>query len=308
MAVKSLKDLKALQNSRIEKLKSADTKTTKSYEKDTTFWQPTADENGNGSAEIRFLPETMGEDNPSVEIWEHAFKGPGGWYIENCRTTMKGEKDPVTELTNRLWASEDKSNIALAREMKRKHYYISNILVVKDAKNPEAEGKVFKYKYGQKIYDKIKDKREPQFDDEQAVDVFDPWNGANFKLKIRKVEGQRNFDKSEFADPTSLGSDAEIDAIWKMQHKLADIVAPENFKPYKVLEDRLLKVLGPHCGTGIETVEGGTATRPVQAAKPQEQRTVEAPARPVTKPVHISESTDDDDDDLALFNRLANGE
>ena len=215
---------------------------------DDRFWQPEVDAAGNGYAVVRFLdtPAVDGEDGlPWVQIWSHGFQGPGGWYIENSLTTL-GKTDPVSEHNTVLWNSGIEANKEIARKQKRKLTYIANILVISDAKRPQNEGKVFLFKFGKKIFDKIKEQLEPQFADETPMNPFDFWKGANFKIKIRNVEGYRNYDKSEFADVSALldGNDEKLEELWKKQFSLKDFTERKNFKPYDQLKGRLDKVLG----------------------------------------------------------------
>jgi hypothetical protein len=212
-----------------------------------TYWSPTVDKAGNGYAVIRFLPAPPGEDDPFVRVWDHGFQGPGGWYIEKSRTTL-GEKDPVAEFNSELWnaSSDDNSpERKQARAQKRRLAYHVNIYVVKDGGNPENEGKVFRYAVGKKIWDKLAQAMHPEFEDEKPLNPFDLWEGADFKLKIRKVEGYRNYDKSEFDDPRPLLEDDEkMELTWKKAHSLKELVDPKNFKSYDELKARLDKVLG----------------------------------------------------------------
>ena len=211
---------------------------------DERLWKPQLDKSGNGYAVIRFLPAPNGEDLPFAKIWSHAFQGPGGWYIENSLTTLN-KKDPVGELNRKLWNSGSEANKDIARKQKRKLSYYSNILVVKDSVNPDNEGKVFLYKFGKKIFDKIIEAMQPQFDDETPVNVFDPWEGADFKLKIVLKDGFWNYDKSEFAAPTPLagGDDDAIEVLWKQEHSLTAFTDPSNFKTFEELSERLNMVL-----------------------------------------------------------------
>lgn len=225
------------------------------YTKDERFWEPTVDSAGNGYAVIRFLdaPAVDGEDGlPWVQVFNHGFKGPSGsWLIDNCPTTL-GHKCPVCEYNSTLWNSGIEANKKIASDQKRKLSYISNILVVKDAANPANEGKVMLYKYGKKIHDKITEQLKPQFEDEKAVNPFNFWEGANFKLKIRKVEGYRNYDKSEFEGVSALfdGDDAEIEKVWKASYSLQEFVAATEFKSYDELKTRLDTVLGVNGSSG----------------------------------------------------------
>ena len=201
---------------------------------DDRLWKPELDKAGNSYAVIRFLPAPDGEDMPFAKVWSHAFKGPGGWYIENSLTTL-GKKDPVGELNRELWNSGQDSDKEIARKQKRKLSYYANIYVVSDSTRPQNEGRVFLYKFGKKIFDKIVEAMQPQFADETPVDPFDLWKGADFKLKIRQVEGYWNYDKSEFADAGTLAdlSDDDLEKVWKQEYSLADFTAPSAFKTYE---------------------------------------------------------------------------
>jgi hypothetical protein len=215
---------------------------------DTRFWQPEVDKAGNGMAVIRFLPAPSidGEDGlPWVRVFNHGFQGPGGWYIENSLTTLN-QKDPVSEYNSTLWNSGIEANKEIARKQKRKLTYIANILVISDPANPSNEGQIKLYKFGKKIFDKISEAMNPEFADETPVNPFDMWEGANFKLKIRNVEGYRNYDKSEFADKSALfdGDDSKLEELWKKEYSLKEFLEPKQFKPYEVLKARLDKVLG----------------------------------------------------------------
>jgi hypothetical protein len=215
---------------------------------DTRFWQPEVDKAGNGMAVIRFLPAPSidGEDGlPWVRVFNHGFQGPGGWYIENSLTTLN-QKDPVSEYNSTLWNSGIEANKEIARKQKRKLTYIANILVISDPTNPSNEGQIKLYKFGKKIFDKISEAMNPEFADETPVNPFDMWEGANFKLKIRNVEGYRNYDKSEFADKSALfeGDDSKLEELWKQEYSLKEFLEPKQFKPYEVLKARLDKVLG----------------------------------------------------------------
>ena len=211
---------------------------------DDRFWKPELDKTGNGYAVIRFLPAVEGEELPWARVWSHAFQGPGGWYIENSLTTL-GQKDPVSEENSKLWNTGSEADKEIARKRKRKLSYFTNILVVSDPAHPENEGRVFLYKYGKKIFDKLVEAMQPAFADEKALDPFNFWEGADFKLKIRKVDGYWNYDKSEFAAPKPLlNDDAKLESIWKQAYSLADFEAQKNFKSYEKLKARLDLVLG----------------------------------------------------------------
>tara|TARA_B100000900_G_scaffold265477_1_gene226505 strand:- start:2600 stop:3490 length:891 start_codon:yes stop_codon:yes gene_type:complete len=260
---------------------------------DERIWKPELDKTGNGYAVIRFLPAVSGEDMPWTRVWSHAFQGPGGWYIENSLTTLN-QKDPVSEENTRLWNTGVESDKEIARKRKRKLSYFANILVVSDPKNPQNEGQVKLFKFGKKIFDKIAEKMSPAFDDEKAINPFDFWEGANFKLKIRKVDGYWNYDKSEFEAVTKVadGDDA-IKAIWEKQYALKPFLAPDNFKTYDELKEKLIRVISGTRKT--ETVENVDLP-------PQTNGSVKS------KPVSAPSASDEDDDTLSYFSKLAEDE
>ena len=215
---------------------------------DTRFWQPEVDKAGNGMAVIRFLPAPAADGDdalPWVRVFSHGFQGPGGWFIDNCLTTIN-EKCPVCEHNNTLWNSGIEANKDIARKQKRKLSYVANILVISDPSNPANEGQVRLYKFGKKIFDKITEAMNPEFADETPVNPFDMWEGANFKLKIRNVEGYRNYDKSEFASKSAIfeGDDEKLEQLWKSEFGLKEFSEKKQFKPYEQLKSRLDKVLG----------------------------------------------------------------
>ena len=262
---------------------------------DERLWKPNVDKAGNGYAVIRFLPAPKGEELPWVRVWNHAFQGPTGqWFIENSLTTLN-QKDPVSEYNSQLWNSGVESDKEIARKQKRKLQYYSNIYVVQDSANPENEGKVFLYRYGKKIFDKLMETMQPAFEDETPINPFDLWEGANFKLKIRKVDGYWNYDKSEFDSVTQLKStDEELEAVWNAEHSLTDFIAPSNFKSYDELKTRLDAVLS---GTVVATKTA--------AAMIEEDETPFVPdfkSEPAPQPA----SVDDEDDAMSYFEKLAN--
>ena len=259
---------------------------------DDRLWKPELDKTGNGYAVLRFLPASEGEDMPWVRVWSHAFQGPGGWYIENSLTTL-GQKDPVSEENTRLWNTGLDSDKEIARKRKRKLSYYSNVLVVSDPKHPENEGKVMLFKYGKKIFDKITEAMQPAFEDETPVNPFDFWKGANFKLKIRKVDGFWNYDKSEFDSVSQIAeSDEDIKAIWSKQHKLQPFLAPDNFKSYEELNEKLSRVIsGAKSTSTVETTDLPQETSTTSVASTNES---------VTSP-----AMDESDDSLDYFSKLA---
>ena len=218
-------------------------KTNKVSNGDERLWKPEVDKAGNGYAVIRFLPAPDGEDLPWVKMYSHAFQGPGGWYIENSLTTLN-QKDPCSEFNTSLWNSGVESDKQIARNQKRKLAFYSNIYVVKDPANPENEGKVFLYKFGKKIFDKIMGAMQPEFEDESPLNPFDFWQGADFKVKIKKVAGYWNYDSSEFAAAAPLLKDDDaLEQLWKKEYSLSEIVAADQFKTYDELKKRLESVL-----------------------------------------------------------------
>ena len=282
----SFKDLKANRMSNLKELtKEVEKLAEKPSYEDERIWKCERDKTGNGYAVIRFLPATTGEKLPWVKLWTHGFKGPGGWYIENSLTTPRegypsGSDDPVSKANTALWNSGIESDKNIARERKRKLSYYSNILVLEDSANAENEGKVFLFRYGKKIFEKIESVMNPEFKDEEPMNPFDFWSGANFKLKIRQVDGFANYDKSEFASPSPLydGEDAKLESVWKQQHSLQGVLAPENFKSYQELEARFNTVIARDTGGDFgETIEESTndPVASVDAAESTSEETLE---------------------------------
>jgi|TARA_B100001094_G_scaffold118701_1_gene114495 hypothetical protein len=262
--------------------------------KDERFWRPELDNTGNGYAVIRFLPPPEGEDLPWAKLYSHAFQGPGGWYIENSLTTQN-KKDPVGEVNRKLWNSGHESDKDIARKQKRKLTYYTNIVVVKDPKNPENEGKVFLYKFGKKIFDKVMAAMQPEFQDETPVNVFDFWEGANFKLKIKTVAGFWNYDSSEFDAVSALSSDdSQLETTYKEQHSLAAFTAEDQFKTYEELETRLNAVLNSSPSPAAFRAQAEEQFEPV----PVEQ--VAASSAP-----KFNKKETSDDDALSYFASLA---
>ena len=266
----------------------------KSYADD-RIWKPTVDKAGNGYAVLRFLPSGEGQELPWVRYWDHGFKGPTGlWYIENSLTSI-GQPDPVGDLNSRLSNSGIESDKDKARDQKRRLHYVVNMLVLQDPSNPTNEGKVFLYKFGKKIFDKIMDSMQPEFADESPVNPFDFWEGADFKLKIRNVEGYRNYDKSEFAAPTALydADDTKLEAVYNQLHDLSEFSDPKNYKSYDELKAKLARVLG-------EEAVGGGAPTVVQMNQMNE------PAPAPVQPETAEDIPSEDDDTMSYFARLAN--
>jgi len=294
----SLENLKSMRGSSIDKLvKAAEavstTKTESNSYDDDRFWKPTRDKAGNGYAVIRFLPQKEGEDLPWVRYWDHGFKGPTGlWYIENSLTSIN-QPDPVSEHNSVLWNSGRDEDKALAREQKRRLHYVSNVLVISDPDNPQNEGKVFLYKFGKKIFDKIMDVMQPQFADETPVNPYDFWEGADFKLKIRKVEGWVNYDKSEFSAQSALfdGDEGRLNEVYGQLYALQDFLDPKNYKTYDELKAKLNRVLGVDAGVSMEA----PAPAPV----------VEAPSFAAESAPVADTADSDEDDTLSYFAKLA---
>ena len=258
---------------------------------DDRFWKPELDKSGNGYAVIRFLPQPTGEDLPWVRIWGHAFRGPGGWYIENSLTTLN-RKDPVSEYNTELWNSGLEADKETARKQKRILKYYSNVLIVSDPKHPENEGKIFLFRYGKKIHDKLAEVINPQFEDETAYDPFDFWKGANFKLKVRKVDGFWNYDKSEFDAPSEVydGDEGKLEELYGKLYSLTQFLGEDNYKSYDDLKSKLHRTL---TGSGVQgTVEKFTPTPKAVSSAPVETTT---PAS----------SDEGEEDTLSYFAKLA---
>jgi len=292
----SLGSLTAKLQKEVEKLNSSASNT------DDRIWKPEVDKTGNGYAVIRFLPAPDGEEIPWAKMYNHAFQGTGGWLIDNCLTSVGG-KCPICEANSLLWNSGSDANKEIARGRKRKLSYYSNIYVIKDPANPDNEGKVFLFKYGKKIFDKIQEAMSPEFEDEEALNPFDFWQGADFKLKIKKVAGYWNYDSSEFARPSALldGDDDALEALWKKQYSLIEITAADKFKSYEQLKDRLEVVLGKSSSApkdeSFEDEDDGRMPTP----STEEIREGKSGGM---KAQSVSSSSDDEDDDLSYFQRL----
>ena len=303
----SFEALKANRDSAIQKLVAASaTNSEKKDYGDDRMWKPTVDKAGNGYAVIRFLPAGAGEDLPWVRYWDHGFKGSTGrWYIEKSLTSI-GQQDPVSELNSQLWNTGRDEDKEIARQRKRRLHHVSNILVISDSANPENEGKVFLYEYGKKIMDKIMDVMQPQFADETPVNPFDFWGGANFKLKIRQVEGYRNYDKSEFDASSALfdGDEGQLENVYNQLHKLGEFTDPENYKSYADLKKKLFEVIGEadvaNSFTTEQQVELNTTKEPVTP------NSVESSTEAVASTSSSESNTDDSDEDtLSYFAKLA---
>lgn len=314
MAV-DFQSLKKNRSKSLEKLNEQLTKiTSKSYSdpNEGKYWKPTRDSAGNGFAIIRFLDSPQGEDMPFVRLWDHGFKGLGGWYIENSLTTI-GQPDPVSELNSKLWnvnnddGSQERKQ---ARDQKRRLHYISNVYIVKDSGNPENEGKVFLFKYGKKIWDKLNDLMNPSFEDEKPVNPFDLWEGANFRLKIRMFEGYPNYDKSEFDSPSPFfEDDDEIEKTWQKSHSLKDVIDPKNFKPYDELKAKLHRVLGI-VGSDADLRSKAASSAEEDLYEELDMSKAQAPKKETpaaSMKEQASPVSDDDDDDLEFFRNLSKG-
>ena len=291
-------------NAQLEKI------STKSYSdpNEGKMWKPTRDKAGNGFAIIRFLPAPKGEEMPFVRIWDHGFQGPTGlWYIENSLTTIN-QDDPVSEYNGKLWNSGLDSDKEIARKQKRRLKYVANVYVIKDSGNADNEGKVFMFAFGKKIFDKLNDLMNPQFEDEAPINPFDLWEGANFRLKIRQFEGYPNYDKSEFDAPGPLSDDeAELERIYNSEHALQDLIDPKNFKSYNELKAKLYRVLAldeeASAPSKAEDDNEFDLSSMGNSEKSAPTPTLKEAKSTSKKPV----VTDDDDDDLSIFQELANG-
>ena len=300
----SFEKLKQNRDNAISKLVSAaDSNSEKKTYGDDRIWKPTVDKAGNGYAVLRFLPAGGDEDLPWVRYWDHGFKGSTGrWYIERSLTSI-GQPDPVSELNSQLWNTGRDEDKELARLRKRRLHHVSNVLVVSDSGNPQNEGKVFLYEFGKKIMDKIMDVMQPQFQDETPTNPFDFWSGANFKLKIRNVEGYRNYDKSEFDTATSLfdGDEGQLEEVYNKLHKLSEFTDPENYKSYTDLKRKLFEVIGEaEVATGLSTeqhVELNTVKEAPVVNSAESNAPVEAS--------NDTTSEGDSEDTLSYFAKLA---
>ena len=298
MSFSSLKNNKA---SVFQQLQKQLEKSTQVGTVDERFWKLSTDKAGNGYAVIRFLPACEGEDMPFVKLYSHAFQGPGGWYIENSLTTL-GQNDPLGEYNRELWNSGDEELKNQVRKQKRKLQYYSCIYVVKDPSNPDNEGKVFLFKYGKKIHDKIMDAvNGDELEGREGINPFDFWTGADFKLRAKKVAGYPNYDSSEFLSPGTLEDhdDAQLESIWNRQYQLQPLVAPDQFKSYEQLKNRLDLVLG-RTKVSTETPEPQAETKPDVSAKPAFKK-----EEPVKETVSESTSTEEEDDVMDYFKKLA---
>lgn len=309
----SFAELRKNRGSQLQKLNSELEKLNNNFSKtDDRFWTPTVDKAGNGYAVLRFLPAAEGEDVPFIRRWDHGFKGPGGkWYIELSRNSL-GEDDPTSDMNSKLWAQGENSvgrrTVSGSDDMpgtKRRLHYIASVYIVEDPDKPENNGTVRLFKFGKKIFDKLNDAMNPKFKDEQALNPFDLWEGANFKLKIRKFEGHRNYDKSEF-DRTTVGplagkTDTQLEEIWKSQVKLQTFLDPSLFKPYDELQKKLNSVMD---------ITGTPATRADRETPPREEapKVKEAEARTPTaeKGTNAGPADDENDETLSFFQRMAN--
>ena len=271
----------------------------KSYT-DERIWKGELDKSGNGYAVLRFLPAVHGEELPWVKVYSHAFQGPTGqWYIENSRTTIN-QKDPVSEYNSKLWNTGLESDKEIARKQKRKLSYYYNVYVVSDPKHPENEGKVFLYKYGKKIYDKLLAAMQPEFQDETPINPFDPFTGANFKLKIRKVDGYWNYDKSEFEAPSKLSEDeSKVEEVCQKSYALSEFTNSSNFKSYEELAKRMDIVL-----SGTTKVGNVQESLENEVKSPDSNPQKEAKSAPEVKAQDVVGS--DDDDTMTYFEKLAN--
>lgn len=277
---------------------------------DDRFWKPVMDKSGVGSAVIRFLPAAEGCELPWAQVWSHAFQGTGGWLIDNCLTTL-GQQCPVCEKNRVLWNSGSDRDKEEARKQKRKLSYYANIYVVRDPANPDNEGKVFLYKFGKKIYDKILAAMQPEFEDETPINPFDFWTGANFKLKLVKKDGYWNYDKSEFAAPSAFldGDDDELERIYKSLSNLNDFTDPKEFKSYEDLKKRLDYTLGLRGAPKSQDPEVVAEEENWERERRGETTSSSSSRSSSFDDVEVSSSKNSDDEDeddaLSYFQKLA---
>jgi hypothetical protein len=274
----------------------------KSYA-DERYWKPELDKTGNGFAVVRFLPTPQNEEMPWVSYFDHGFQGPGGWYIEKSLTTLN-KKDPVSEYNTQLWNTGIEANKEIARKQKRRLHYVSNVLVVSDPKNPDNEGKVFLYKFGKKIFEQLKEAISPAFEDEQAINPFDLREGANFKIKIRKVDGYWNYDKSEFDSTAPLFEDEDkLNETFSSAHSLTDIIAPDEFKTYDELKEKLDRVLGLTGSVSTSTAE--SVAEDLEEVPWSNVNTESVADEPVISSAESTSSSSEDDEAMDYFKKLA---
>ena len=312
MSFNDLKKQSSLGSLTAKLVKEVEKMSTTSGGADERLWKPEMDKTGNGFAVIRFLPAPEGEELPWAKLYTHAFQGPGGWYIENSLTTT-GQKDPVSEYNRELWNSGHDADKETVRKQKRKLSYYSNIYVVKDPTNPQNEGRVFLFKYGKKIFDKIMEAMQPEFEDETPINPFDFWQGANFKLKIVKKDGYWNYDKSEFDRVAPLLDDDDaLEAVWKKQYSLQAVIGADQFKSYEDLEKRLKYVLGqksansPRLDAEVEDEDNDRGSyTPDFGSRRQETQLPEDISSQLSSLGSSSSSNEDEDDALSYFQRLA---
>jgi hypothetical protein len=314
MSFENLKKQSKLGSLTAKLVKEVEKMSTTASSGDDRLWKPEMDKTGNGFAVIRFLPAPEGEDVPWAKMYSHGFQGNGGWFIENSLTTL-GQKDPVSEYNRTLWNSGNEKDKETVRKQKRKLSYYSNIYVVKDPANPANEGRVFLFKYGKKIFDKIMEAMQPEFEDETPINPFDFWQGANFKLKIVKKDGYWNYDKSEFDRVAPLLDDDDaLEAVWKKCYSLTAVTAPDQFKSYEELENRLNVVLGlntpPTRSRAVveqeDEYESYSQTPTAESRAVEELEQSYARSKSPTLPKVSSDDDDDTDDALAYFSKLAN--
>ena len=275
----------------------------KSYNDD-TMWKPELDKSGNGYAVVRFLPTPNGEEMPWVSYFDHGFQGPGGWYIEKSLTTLN-KQDPVSEYNTQLWNTGIEANKEIARKQKRRLHYVSNVYVVSDPKNPDNEGKVFKYRFGKKIFEALKEAISPAFEDEKAINPFDLRDeGANFKIKIRKVDGYWNYDKSEFDSAAPLFTDENrLNDIYKSVHSLSGIIAPSEFKSYEELKEKLDRVLGLQGSVSNSTAE--SVAEDMEEVPWSNVNTETVAEEPVISSAEATSPQVEEDDAMDYFKKLA---
>ena len=305
----SFSDLKKSRQKSIDKINQKlqeQTESSKGFVEDTRFWKADLDKSGNGYAVIRFLPAPPDEDLPWAKTWNQGFQGVGGWYIEECPTTI-GKKCPVCEYNSTLWNSGIEANKDIARKQKRRLVYVSNVLIVKDPANPANEGQVRLFKYGKKIFDKVNDLMNPQFEDETPINPFDLWEGADFRLKIRKVDGFNNFDKSEFDSPSPLydGDDTRLEALWKSENSLVEFTAPEKFKEFSDLKSRLDRVLNADTELQVP-VESNRMSEMMEKSNPN--KVPFEGGQPMNTPVQetvAATAENENDESLSYFQKLA---